>query len=186
MSAEKIIEQIKKDSEKEIKQIIGEAEKQAKNIIQTAKNEAKVEAEKMLETGKQRSENLGRVLISKANNDAKREFMNAKEKIIDECFTKAHHELSILKGERYERLVRKLIKEGQEKLGNDCTVLVARDVDKKIATDFGIKIMGTIDSCGGVILRSADGKVTLDQTFDSILQREKDKIRIIVGKLLFS
>ncbi len=186
MSAEKIIEQIKRDSEKEIKQIKSEAEKQAKNIIQTVKKETKAEAEKILESGKQQSESLKKILVSKANQDVKRDVMNAKEKIIDECFTKAQHELSILKGERYENLVRKLIKDGQEKLGSNCTALVTRDADKKIAGDIGINITGTIDSSGGIILKSADGKVTLDHTFDGILKREKDKIRVKVGKLLFS
>jgi len=31
-----------------------------------------------------------------------------------------------------------------------------------------------------------DGKITLNHTFDGILKREKDKIRIKVGKMLFS
>jgi vacuolar-type H+-ATPase subunit E/Vma4 len=112
--------------------------------------------------------------------------MSAREKIIDECFTKAQHELSILKGEYYERLVRKLIRDGQEKLGRNCTALTTRDVDKKIAKDLGINITGTVESSGGIVLKSADGKVILDHTFDGILKREKNQIRIKVGKLLFS
>ena len=186
MSAEKIIEQIKKDSEKEIKQIKSESEKQAKIILDSAKKDAESEAKKILENGNQQSENIKKILISKANQDAKREIMNAKEKIIDDCFTKAHHELSILKGQRYENLVRKLIKDGQKKIGNNCTILATRDADKKIAGELGLNVSGRIDSSGGVILKSADGKITLDHTFDGILKREKDKIRINVGKLLFS
>ena len=186
MSAEKIIEQIKKDSEKEIQQIIKEAEKQAKNIIQTAQKEAEIQAERIIEDGKQQSKKQKKILLSKTNQELKRDIMNTKEKIIDDCFTKAHHELSILKGERYEKLVKKLIKDGQKKLGNDCAILVTRDIDKNIATNLGLKIKGKIDSSGGIILKSADGKVSLNNTFDGILKRDKDKIRIIVGKLLFS
>lgn len=186
MPEEKIIEQIKKDSEKEVKQIQREAENQVKGILETAKREAEIEAEKILKNGMKKSENLKKILVSKANQDVKRDIMNARETIIDECFTKAHHELSILKGENYEKLVRKLIKDGPEKLGGSCTVLVTRAVDKKIAEDLGINITGTVESSGGVVLKSADGKVTLDHTFDGILKRERDKIRIKVGKLLFS
>jgi len=186
MSAEKIIEQIKKDSETEIKQIQNDAESQAKGILETTKKEAEKEAEKILENGKKQSDNLKKILVSKANQDAKRDIMNARETIIDECFTKAHHELSILKGEHYEKIVKKLIIDGQKKLGGSCMVLVTRDADKKIAKDLGIHIDGTIESAGGVILKSSDGRVTLDHTFDGILKREKDKLRIKVGKLLFS
>ncbi|KYK25989.1 hypothetical protein AYK20_09165 [Thermoplasmatales archaeon SG8-52-1] len=186
MSAEKIIEQIKKDSEKEVKHIKQEAEKQAKAIIESAKDKAKLEAEKILKNGINQSENLKKILLSKASQDVKKEIMNAKEKIIENCFTKAHHELSILKGEKYEKIVRKLIKDGQEKLGRKCIVLTTRDADKKIARDLGINIVGTIESSGGIILKSTDEKIILDHTFDGILKREKDKIRIKVGSLLFS
>jgi len=186
MSAEKIIQQIKKDSEKEIKQILKEAENQAKSIIESAKKEAKDEAEKILANGKTQSENIKRILISKANQEIKKEIMIAKEKIIDECFVKAHYELSSLKGKEYEKLVKQLIQDGRKKLGSSCTILVSRDTDKKIAKELGISVSGTIKSAGGISLKSADGRATLDNTFDGILKREKDKIRIKVGKLLFS
>ena len=186
MSAEKIINQIKKDSEIEVKKILGEAEKQAQSILQSAKKEAEKEAEKILDNGINQSENLKKILISKANQEVKRDIMNAREDVIDECFTKAYHKLSILKGDNYEKLVRKLIKDGYSKLGENYTVLVSRDIDKKIAQDLQINVTGSIESSGGVVLKSSDGKVTLDHTFDGILKREKNKIRIIVGKLLFS
>ncbi len=186
MSAEKIIEQIKKDTEKEVKYIKQEAEKQAKAIIETAKDKAEVEAEKILKNGINQSENLKKILLSKANQDVKKEIMNSKEKIIENCFTKAIHELSILKGEKYERIVRKLIKDGQEKLGKKCVLFITRDVDKKIARDLGINVVGTTESSGGILLKSVDEKIILNHTFDGILKREKDKIRIKVGSLLFS
>ena len=186
MTAEKIIEQIKKDSEKEIKEILKDAEEQAKRIINGIKKEAEQESDKILSDGKKQSENIKKIIISKANQDVKRDIMNAREKIIDDSFTKAQHELSILKGDRYEKLVKKLIVDGQKKLGKDCKIFVTRGIDKKIAENLGLKIAGNVESSGGVVLKSADGKVTLDHTFDGILKREKDKIRIKVGKNLFS
>ena len=186
MSAEKIIEQIKIDSEKEIKEILKNAENQSKEIISIAKKDAEKKVEEILENGKKQSENLKKILISKANQNTKREIMNARETMIEECFTKAHHELSILKGKSYENLVKKLIIDGQKKLGGNCVVYVTRDEDKKIAKDLGIDIAGSIESAGGIILKSSDGLVTLDHTFDGILKREKGKLRIKVGKLLFS
>ena len=63
-------------------------------------------AVKISKNGITHSENLKKILVSKANQDLKKEIMNAKEKIIEDCFTKAHHELSILKGDKYERIVK--------------------------------------------------------------------------------
>jgi len=186
MSAEKIIEQIKKDSEKEIKQIQLDAEKQRKEIITQAKKEGEAKARKILENGKKTIENQKKIQISKANQESKKEIMKAKEELIEECFIKAQQKLSQIKGKEYKTLVKKLIKKGVEKLGKNCTIIASREVDKKIAEQQGLKVTGKTDATGGIILKSADGKITLDYTLDGILKREKQKIRIKVGKLLFS
>ena len=186
MSAEKIIEQIKKDAEKEIRQIKKDADTQAKKIIDDAKQQADVEAEKILENGKKQAENIRRIIISKENQDIKREVMKAKEKVIEDCFVKGHQKLSMIKAKEYEETVTRYIKEGIGKLGKDCNVLSSRTEDKKLIEKLGLKSTGTIEASGGVKLVSRDGRVTLDYTFDGILKRDKQKIRNKVGRLLFS
>jgi len=186
MSAEKIIEHIKKDSQKEINQILKDAEKEATSLIATAREEAKRQVEKINEDGKIQSENITKIHVSKATQDIKREIMNAREKIIDECFVKAHHKLSTLNEQNYKNVVKKLMIDGQKKLSGDCTVKTSRTIDKQIAKDLGIQITGSVESSGGIVLLSKDGRIQLDHTFDGILKREKQKIRIKVGKLLFS
>ena len=108
MTAEKIIERIKKDSEKEIKAILEEAERQASGIIKDAKKEAEHEYEKMIADGNRHGENIKKILVSKASQDAKREAMKAREKIIEECFTKAYQKLSKLSGKEYKKIVTNL------------------------------------------------------------------------------
>ena len=185
MTAEKIIERIKKDSEKEINHILKEAEKQATSIIEDAEKEAKLESEKILADGKHQASNIKKIIVSKASQDAKREIMNAREKIIEECFTKAHHKLSTLDKTEYRKVVTKLIEDGRKKLGGQCNVLVSRDIDREIAENMGIKVIGKVETAGGAIIKSSDGRITLDYTFDGILNRKKSEIRRKVGKLLF-
>lgn len=186
MSAEKIIEQIRKDTEKDIKQILKDANNQAKEIINSMKKEAEKEAEIIISDGKKQAENIQKIMISKVNQDAKKEIMRTKEEIINDCFIKAQHELSILEHDKYEKLVKKLIESGKEKLGENCSVKVSRDIDKRIAEELGLKVSGKTESSGGIIFVSSDGRITLNHTFEAILKREKDKLRIKVGKLLFS
>ena len=186
MSAEKIIEQITKDSELRKNQILEEADQKAKEIIKNAKSEAKLQVDKILKDGEIQSEAIKKILISKANQDVKKEILNQREKIIDECFVKAHHKLSTLNEQKYIEIVTKLIKDGFNKIGMDCSILASRDLDKKIAKNLNIKVTGSIEASGGILLISADGRITLDHTFDGILKREKDRIRIKVGRLLFS
>ncbi len=186
MTAEKIIERIKKDSEKEIKQILKEAEKQATQIINDSKKEAEQEAEKILQNGEKQSENIKKIQISKASQDTKRNIMNAREKIIEDCFTKAHHKLSTLSKAEYKKTVTKLTEEGLKKLGGRCNVIVSRSIDREIAKNMGLEVIRTVEKSGGVILRSIDGKITLDNTFDGVIKRKKDEIRRKVGTVLFS
>ena len=186
MSVEKITQQIKKDSEKEVKRILSHVQKQAKQILEEAKKEGQNEAEKILENGKNQSENVGKILVSKAHQESKRAIMNAKEGIIEECFIKAHSKFSKLNEAEYKKTVRTLIENGIKKIGRDCQILVSRSTDKKIVQDIGLNVTGNVEASGGIILLSKNGKITLDHTFDGILKREKDRIRIKVGRLLFS
>jgi vacuolar-type H+-ATPase subunit E/Vma4 len=186
MTAEKIIERIKKDSEKEKNQILKEAEKQVKIIKDEASKKAKIESDQILSEGKKQAEKIKKIIISKVNQDVKRERMNAREKIIEECFIKAHHELSTLKEAEYKKTVTKLIENGRKKLDGQCTIVISRDIDRKIAENMGLKVTGNVESSGSVKLISSDGRVTLDNTFDGILKRKKNEIRIEVGRLLFS
>ena len=186
MSAEKIIEQIKKDAETEIKQIQKEAEKKGQTIILEAKKEAKEEAEKILKIGENQAENLYKIIISKENQNNKRKIMNFKEEIINECFIKAHQKFSTVKGRVYENTISKYVQKGVKKLDEDCIILTSRSEDKKILEKLGFKTSGNIEASGGIKILSKDGKIILDYTFDGILKRDRGKIRNKIGKLLFS
>jgi vacuolar-type H+-ATPase subunit E/Vma4 len=185
MSAEKIIERIKKDSEKEINLIYKDVEKQKAIILETFKKEATLESEKIISSGKNQAENIKKILISKVSQDTKREIMKEREKIINKCFTNAQDYLSKLKGAEYKNIVKKLIEAGLKKIDGKCTIIISRDIDKELAEKIGLKVGGKTEATGGIILKSSDDKITLDYTFEGLLKRKKDEIRIKVGKLLF-
>jgi len=186
MSVEKIIEQIKKDSNNVVEQILKEADKQATKIVNNAISKAKKESREILTNGKKQSESIKKILVSKENQNSKRKIIKVRESIIKDCFEKAQRKLIKLEDEKYKKLITKLIKNGSKKLGGKCTVKTSRDIDKNIADKLGIKVTEKIDTTGGIILKSINGKITLDNTFEGILEREKGRIRIKVGKLLFS
>ena len=186
MSVEKIIEQIKKDSETEIRQIRRDAERKRREILAAARKEAEDAAMEIVENGEKTLGNKKRVEVAKTRQEAKKEIMKTREKLIEECFIKAKQKLSQIKDDEYEKLLSKLLEKGVEKLEGNCTVLTSREIDKKIVERHGLKVTGKTDAAGGVILISEDGRITLDYTLDGILRREKQKIRIKIGRMLFS
>lgn len=186
MSAEKIIEEIKKHSEKEIKEIKNESDKKKKEIIEQAKKEGRKKAETIKEEGRKEAENTKKILISQANQEASRKKMQAREEIIVKCFIEAETKLSNIKGKEYQEIVENLIKNSMKKISGDKIVYISREEDGEIADNFDLEVAGKIESIGGVVISSSDGKITIDNTFEGIIKREKSEIRNKVGKILFS
>lgn len=186
MSVEKIINQIEIDTENEIKKILKEAEKQAEIILKNERKNAIVKSETILSNGEKKSESLKQIIISKENQKAKKNITKAKEEIIEKCFSDAFSKIKNYPDEKYEKLLNNFIKKGIKKIGKDCSVKISNENDKKITNKYKLKVIGQMNSLGGLILISKDEKITLDYTIEGIIKREKDKIRIKIGKILFN
>ncbi|MCJ7697737.1 MAG: V-type ATP synthase subunit E, partial [Thermoplasmata archaeon] len=111
---------------------------------------------------------------------------NVKEHIIDECFTQAFQRLSEIPDDHYKDIITQLINEGKKKLGDSCVAIISGERDGEIAKMEKVPVKGIIAASGGVILQSEDGKIAIDNTFEGILKRKRNTIRIEVGQLLFS
>jgi len=185
MSVENIIDQIKLDTQKEINQILNEAKIQSDIIIKDSLGKAELKSKEILLNGKKKSDSIKKIIISKEKQNAKKILTQTKEEIIELCFDRAYLKLNNYNDKEYETIINKFIKEGIKEIGLDSNVKISKDIDKKIAENFGLKVIGKTKSIGGVILISSDGKKTLDNTIEGIIKREKNRIRIMIGKILF-
>ncbi len=186
MTVEKIIKKIREDASETVKQIIGEAEEKAKEIIEEAKKEAKIEAEKIIEDGKKQGENIRRIHISKANQEAQRKIMAVKEEYIERCFKEALEKLHKLSSKEYKDTVGILIEGAKKSIDGNIVAYISRDEDEEILKNYDIPVKGRIKATGGVIIQSEDGSKRIDNTFEGILSRRKPVIRTIIGKILFT
>ena len=185
MSAEAIIQQIKQDAEKEINEIKKETKEKTNEIIVRIQKITDEMKQQMLDKGEQEAENLKKIEISKANQEAKRKQMKTKEKLIDTCFQDAIQKLNELDDGQYEKIIIKLIKKGREQINDSFYIQSSKPLDKKIAEKQKITVKGSIDASGGIRLISEKGTITIDNTFEGILTRKKQEIRVHVGNILF-
>lgn len=185
MSSNNLIKRIEEESGHEIKKIQQQAKIEADNILKEAEKRAQLRADHILERGKNQSANQQKILISKTHQDVNRQLMNAKETIIDDCFKQAHKILADLNAAHYKKIVTTLLKQGSDRIKNPGSVIISRSEDKDIAKKHGLKVASTGNTIGGMIIQSKDGKLTIDNTFEGILQRKKHEIRTEVGKILF-
>lgn len=185
MSVEKIINQIELDSKKEITEILNEANKKADKILKDELTVAESKSKNILSDGLKKSESIKQIIISKENQKARKKITQTKEEIIERCFSDAFDKLKKFDGKEYNNFIDRHIKKGIERIGKNFNVKISRDSDKKIVKKYELKILEKINSIGGIILISGDNNITLDYTIEGILKREKDRIRIEIGKTLF-
>ncbi len=186
MSLEKIIEKIKKDSDSEAEAIIQEAEKKAKDILTQGQQETQDIIEKMEREHEKDIEGLKKKMFSAARREVRHMTMQAKEEVIMDCFVQAEKYLGDLKGQEYTTLVKALMLKVKP-LVKKGVVIPSRDMDKKIARELGFRVEPhKISSLGGVRIQDMDGSMEIDNTFEGLLNRKHNEIRIKIAKMLFT
>jgi V/A-type H+-transporting ATPase subunit E len=186
MSLEKIIQKIKKDADSEAGAIIREAEQKAGDILAQGQQETQGIIEKMEREHEKNIEGLKKKMLSAARREVRHMTMRAKEEVILDCFAQAEKYLGDLKGQEYAKLVKTLMLKAKP-LVKKGVVIPSRDVDKKIARELGFRVEShTVSSLGGVLIQDADGSMEIDNTFEGLLTRKHNEIRIKIAKMLFT
>ncbi|HHO57443.1 MAG TPA: hypothetical protein ENJ70_02700 [Thermoplasmatales archaeon] len=184
MAIEKLLARIEEDARKEIDEIIKAAEGEAKRIIEGAREEGKKEAEKITKKGKKEAERARDRIISAAKREARMMITNAKEEVIQQCLEIIREKMASLPSKEYKKIVEDMVKDAIKE-GGDYVLFYSRKEDKKIAEKLNIDVEGKIDAIGGVVLKAKDGSKEIDLTFDFLLERKKEEIRIMIAEKLF-
>jgi len=185
MGVREIISKIEEETSREVKRIIDEAEKEAEKKLQEIKVSIQREKERKLREANREIETRKRIEIARIRQEIKKKLLDRREELIEKCFETAKEKLGKLPKRRYEKLVRKLMERACREIGDDCLIIASRKEDESIAESLGLKVGGKVEAIGGFIARSGDGKVSIDCTFDGIVERKKDLLREKVGKILF-
>jgi len=189
---EKISEAILDKVRVEAQDIIEEAEEKARERVEKAKRqqEAKLEEEKdkLIEEAKEETTRI----LAQSSITARQELLLAKTRIIDEIISRVKKTFSGISGDESSSL--NLIKEAINTLDIDkARIYVSpKDVssvrkslkgDKKLADR--ITEIREFDGTGGVIVEDIDGKIRIDNTYDTRLEMLLPKLLPEIGKELF-
>ena len=192
MGMEKISDAILDKVRAEAQDIIKEAEEKARERIDRAKRqqEAKLEEEKnkLLEEAKEEATRI----LAQSSITARQELLLAKTRIIDEIISRVKKTLSGISSDKSSPL--NLIEEAINALDVDkARIYVSpKDADivrkslkgdKKLADR--ITEIREFDCTGGVIAEDIDGKIRIDNTYDTRLEMLLPKLLPEIGKELF-
>lgn len=188
------------ESKDKMEWIIRSAEETEKKILEDAESRAKENAEKIVLNGRQLGEKEKQKILSTAEMQAKKVVLNSKEALIKKTFLKAREEFNELKKtEKYKDiLIKQIISSILELEGKEFTVEVYEGEGLKLTKELvqrmgketkrrGLKLTlnEVSEDLGGVIVREKEGKVSVDNTFDSILDRKRNDIRVRISEILF-
>ncbi|MCD6468563.1 MAG: hypothetical protein J7L32_04555 [Thermoplasmata archaeon] len=186
MSLDKLVAQIEEDANREIDRIIGEAKAEVEKKIKEAEKEAEKEGSLLLQRAEREFENLRRSELSRVQHEVRMDVLKKKEEIINECFSKAMERFRKLSGKEYVGFVKPLVEKSIKEVGKNCVILPSREEDKRLAKELGLSVSDEmVKATGGVVVKSKDGRVTIDNTFEGMLKRMESEIRERVGGLLF-
>jgi V/A-type H+/Na+-transporting ATPase subunit E len=206
---QRIIEEITRGTEQAVVLSLAESKKKAEAILSEAAKQAEAQRCVIESRGELEAQRQTQRILAEARVRARREQMLAKEEMVQLSFQQARKTLSILVETRsvgglaYPLILYRLIKESVIASGvtslevwvnQSDRALVSYEILNQIATEAGnaqgarISLAMSDEALiciGGAVVRSIDGKVSVDNTLEARLERSKNTLRILVAKALF-
>ena len=180
MGLEVVVKAVLVKGEEEANRIKQEGIDEANAIKTEAENTArKVLTEKREHTAEQ-IDNKKRMEVSSTNLEVKREILNVQKEILDETYEDAKRDLLALPESERETIIKGLLyaqTEFQRVYSNKQDEPIVRKITQ---LEYG----GNINCVGGIMLENADGTVTRDLTFDSLLESVREKSLKQVSEIL--
>lgn len=152
-------------TDKQVAEILAKAEEDGNQLRLAAKEKADAEARHIA------------TLAASARLEAERTRANARMDaygIVAEQVKKSLNEMAKDK-KAYEKYIRNAVEQGRATVGDDF-VIQCNKRDAAIARKYGQVAQKPIETQGGVIVSSPDGKVRADSTFESLLVENAEDI----------
>ena len=205
-STDKIIDRILKDAREEAKTIVKEAKRSAELLIEKRRQSALHNAEKDVYSLLKRAENEAEIIRGKVSTDIKRNaswiVLAEKERLVTSVLNEVKNRLvNLQKSEEYLPVLKKLIVDAGMVLGGGMLEVVLNENDlslplksdtlgKKISEETGVKTQLRFSKqqikAVGVIVKTIDGRIFVDNTFEAILSRRERELRLKIARILFN
>jgi V/A-type H+-transporting ATPase subunit E len=192
MAIEDIFKALEEQADFEVNQILHAATVQSDAI----EHEAREEAERITAGRIASAEEAVRAKSAKAVNAARlqvrRDMAAVRDRAVDDVFTEALKRLKALRGTaEYERIFTELAREALKGVESDCEVQVApadAELAKKVIGGMGVTftVAPTLDTVGGLVISTSNGRVVRRNTFESRLQKVRGLASAKIAEVMAS
>jgi V/A-type H+-transporting ATPase subunit E len=199
--AELIIQEINREAEQKIGYILSEAQREAERLKEEAKKRAEAKAEWILRKAKTQAEIEKQRIIANAKLEVRKRKLAVQEELISQVIESLKERLANLPEDEYFPMLVELTVKAVEELGVDKVVVRSNErtlkliverltefrekLKEALGKDVEVIIGEPVQTIGGVIVESADGKVRVDNTFEARIERFESELRATIAKALF-
>jgi len=190
MSLETVVEDIREQARARADEIRDDGQERADEIIAEAEADADEIHEERAAEVEREIEQEREQKLSSAKLEAKQERLEARRDVLEDVREQVEAEIAALDGDQREELTRALLDAAAEEFDDDATVKVhgrADDADllESILAEYdGYELAGEYDCLGGVVVESDGSRISVNNTFDSVLDEVwENNLRDISGRL---
>lgn len=190
MAIEDIFKALDEQADAECSELVRAAEGQAEAVLAEAKAEADRIKEQRLQAAKEVVRQKTGKTINAAKLDNKKQLAAVRESVVQQVFEQAAAKLSTLRSTKeYEDVFVALAKEALAGVEGDCTLQVDpadAKLAEKVAKDLNAscKVDPSLETSGGVVVSTADGRVLRRNTFESRLAKSHEFTYAHVSEIL--
>ncbi len=202
----RIVDRIVHDARMEAKSIFEEVQKSAEMMLEKRKALARQKAGEKASSILKRTESEVKALREMVPTDAKRKagwmVLSEKERLVTSVFDKVKTKLEVLsRSEKYIPVLEKTILDAGIVLGGGELEVSLNERDSGLPLKFSILAKAIADKSGketqitlskeknetfgGAVVKTVDGRIVVDNTFEAILKRRERDLRFKIAKILF-
>ncbi len=186
--SKRITEDILSQARGKGKELEEAAKREAQTIVHAAEIAAKEDLERRLAEAREKGKQLLREKVMKEKLALRKEILELREQLVGEVMEEVRRRLQeFTKTQAYREWLKRKLSEALSVLGKGAVVRM-NPSDAKLARRLirGIKVEADLQTIGGFKASSSDGKLLLDETFESRIRRRFEDLRVEVARILFS
>jgi V/A-type H+/Na+-transporting ATPase subunit E len=192
MAYENLLKSVEESAQEREQELIQKAQIAVQAISQDTKNQATEIQQSFLAEAKKAAavEKNKRIYLTKGEN--KEALIKIKERIVSKAFHDAEQRLSVLRNDlKYSAVFNKLAREAIESLGGEEFRIHIDKRDKqlvkRILSDMNLtgEIIADLQCSGGLVVSTRNESVKISNTFESRLERVKERKKLEVYKVMY-
>lgn len=186
MGIEKLKGSLLSEAGDDAKRILAESEAEARKILGQERERAanlKKETEKEVEATLQEQRNER---IAWARLESRRILAEAREDAIKGVLEEFFDSLgNVRRTAEYRKFLAEAVPSAAEELGGGSTIHVLKGDKALLALPKGAKAVEDLEGLGGAMVESADGKIRIDLTLETLFEARRDEVRKSIHESLF-